>query len=140
MEIITEEIQLSTNGHSDIHDITQQIADLLSRAKLETGQVTVFSIGSTGGITTLEYEPGLAKMDVRQMLNKIAPYNVNYAHNQTWGDDNGAAHLRSALFGTSYTIPFKSGKMMLGTWQQVVFMDFDTRPRQRKIVVQIVGK
>lgn len=140
MEIVTKEINLSTNGKTEIHNITDEIKGILSEAGLIEGQATVFSIGSTSGITTLEYEPGLVKKDVGDMLDKIAPYGVSYHHNQTWGDDNGASHLRSALFGTSYNIPFSKGSLLLGTWQQVVFMDFDTRPRSRRVVVQLMGK
>ena len=96
-------------------------------------------MGSTTGITSLEYEPGLVNHDIARMLDKLAPYGVNYEHNKTWGDDNGAAHLRSALVGTSQSFPFQEGRLLLGTWQQVVFMDFDTRPRDRTIVVQLTG-
>jgi secondary thiamine-phosphate synthase enzyme len=102
--------------------------------------VLISAIGSTTGITTVEYEPGLVEHDIAEMLNKLAPYGVNYEHNKTWGDDNGAAHLRSTLIGTSQTIPFENGKLILGTWQQIIFMDFDTRPRNREIVVQITGE
>lgn len=140
MEIVTKEINLSTNGKTEIHNITDEIEHILSEAGLIEGQATVFSIGSTSGITTLEYEPGLVKKDVGAMLDQIAPYGVSYHHNQTWGDDNGASHLRSFLIGTSYNIPFIQGTLFLGTWQQVVFIDFDTRPRSRRVVVQLMGK
>ncbi|NND32004.1 MAG: YjbQ family protein [Saprospiraceae bacterium] len=139
MEIITHSIYLRTQGHNEIHNFTPQILQLLQESSLKDGQVTVFAIGSTTGITTLEYEPGLVKKDVRVMLDKIAPYEKSYLHNQTWGDNNGAAHLRSCLIGTSYVCPFVDGQMLLGTWQQIVFIDFDTRPRQRNIAVQFIG-
>ncbi len=99
----------------------------------------ISAVGSTTGVTTLEFEPGLVDRDVNEMFEIFAPYGKSYKHNQTWGDDNGAAHLRSTLTGTSITIPFVDGQLILGTWQQVVFMDFDTRPRDRTVVVQLMG-
>ncbi len=139
MQIQTELIQLQTNGFNHILNITPQVKELVMNSGFHQGQVTVFGIGSTTGITTLEYEPGLVKQDVHEMLEKIAPYEKAYLHNQTWGDDNGAAHLRSLLIGTSYICPFKGRRLLLGTWQQIVFIDFDTRPRDRKIAVQMIG-
>lgn len=139
MEITTTSLTLKTSGFNEIHNITPQISGLLIENKLKKGQVTTFAMGSTTGITTLEFEPGLVQKDVQEMLEKIAPYQKSYIHNQTWGDDNGAAHLRSFLVGTSYCCPFFSGKLLLGTWQQIVFVDFDTRSRDRKIIVQFMG-
>lgn len=107
---------------------------------LREGLATVSAIGSTTGITTLEYEPGLVNSDVAAFLEQLAPYSKDYVHNQTWGDDNGSSHLRSALIGTSQSFPFVEGKLMLGTWQQIVFIDFDTRPRQRQVVIQLMGQ
>ena len=104
------------------------------------GQVSVFGIGSTTGISTLEYEPGLVNYDVKELLEQLMPYDKDYHHNQTWGDDNGSAHLRSLLMGTSHVIPFVKGKLLLGTWQQVVFVDFDTQPRDRRVVLQFIGQ
>ncbi len=140
MEIITKSITFSTQGHTDIIDLTPTIQEALRETKLKEGQVTVFGIGSTTGISTVEYEPGLVKKDIAEMLDKFAPYGKNYLHNQTWGDDNGAAHLRSTLIGTSDCAPFSDGQLLLGTWQQIIFIDFDTRPRNRKVVLQFMGK
>jgi len=132
-------ISLSTKGYNQIIDITSQLRDYLSWSKLNDGHVIVFVPGSTGGLTTIEYEPGLLQ-DFPEMLEKIAPMNVSYHHDRTWHDGNGYAHLRSSLIGPSITIPFESGKLVLGTWQQVVFIDFDNRPRQRQIHVQLYGE
>jgi secondary thiamine-phosphate synthase enzyme len=107
---------------------------------MQEGHVLISAIGSTSGITTLEYEPGLVRHDVADMFELIAPYGKSYKHNQTWGDDNGGAHLRSMITGTSQTLPFIDGQLILGTWQQIVFMDFDTRPRSRRVIIQITGK
>ena len=140
MEIITKYIELSTRGKTDIIDITDRLRDLLQQSGFREGMAHLFAIGSTTGITTIEYEPGLVNQDLNEMFEKIAPYGVQYLHNRTWGDDNGASHLRSALTGTAFTIPFSDGELILGTWQQVVFIDFDTRPRERRVAVQLLGK
>ena len=139
MKIHSNILEFKTKGHTDIVDLTRSIQKALNDTGFKNGQVTVFAIGSTTGISTLEYEPGLVNTDVKAMFQKIAPYGSDYIHNKTWGDDNGAAHLRSLLTGTSYVVPFIEGKLMLGTWQQVVFIDFDTRQRQRKVVLQFTG-
>ena len=139
MTVLTKGIEIQTKGHSEIIDITSQVLHILSESGLKEGQVTIFGIGSTTGITTLEFEPGLVNYDVREMLDQLAPYGKPYRHNQTWGDDNGGAHLRSFMVGTSYTCPFVDGDLLLGTWQQIVFVDFDTRPRSRQIAVQLIG-
>ena len=140
MEIKTHTVQFKTNGRTDIIDLTPSIKAQLAETGLQEGQVTVFAIGSTTGISTLEFEPGLVDHDVSDMLEQLAPYRKNYRHNQTWGDDNGSAHLRSLLVGTSYIAPFSNGELLLGTWQQIVFIDFDTRPRQRRVVLQFWGQ
>lgn len=140
MEIQTHYLEFRTKGHTDIIDLTPRIQELLRGSGLKEGQVLVSAIGSTTGISTTEYEPGLVNRDIAEMLERLAPYGRSYAHNQTWGDDNGAAHLRSILIGTSQTFPFAGGKLLLGTWQQIIFLDFDTRPRARKVVVQFVGQ
>ncbi|MCO6487761.1 MAG: YjbQ family protein [Phaeodactylibacter sp.] len=140
MQIVTRTIEFATRGYTDIIDLTPRIRQALADTGLQEGQVTVFAVGSTAGISTVEYEPGLVGHDVKNMLEQIAPYGKNYQHNKTWGDDNGAAHLRSALVGTSYVAPFTNGQLLLGTWQQVIFIDFDTRPRQRKVVLQFLGE
>ena len=139
MQIQNHIIALSTKGFNEIHNLTPELERILEQSGFRDGQLTVFGIGSTTGITTLEYEPGLVGKDVHAMLEQIAPYDKSYWHNQTWGDDNGAAHLRSLLIGTSYVCPFASSRLLLGTWQQVVFIDFDTRPRERRIAVQLLG-
>ena len=140
MKIITEYLEFSTKGHNHIVDITPGVKSHISSSGLQEGNVLISAIGSTTGITTLEFEPGLVHHDVDEMFELFAPYGKPYKHNQTWGDDNGSAHLRSTLTGTSITIPFAKGRLILGTWQQIVFMDFDTRPRNRKVVVQIMGQ
>ena len=140
MEIATFRIQLQTKGYNHIVDITDQVQEKIGESGLKEGTALISGIGSTVGITTLEYEPGLVETDVHASLDKLAPYGVAYVHNQTWGDDNGAAHLRSAIVGTSQSIPFERGALILGTWQQIVFMDFDTRSRSREVVVQLWGK
>jgi len=137
--ITTKTISLETKGETDIHNITGEVAALVSKSKVKEGTVTVFVFGSTGGLTTVEYEPGLVK-DLKTLFEKIAPRDGNYAHNTTWGDGNGYAHVRASLLGPSLTIPFADKKMLLGTWQQIIFIDFDNRPRSRKIIVQISGE
>lgn len=135
----TRFFNFNTKGYTDIINITDKIQDELANVALQEGHCLISIIGSTAGLSTVEYEPGLVNNDVGEMLDKIAPYGVNYKHNQTWGDDNGAAHLRSTLVGTSYTVPFRKGKLLLGTWQQIVLLDFDTRPRKREVVAQFNG-
>lgn len=139
MKIATETINLSTKGNPDLIDFTGRVAELLKSSKLKKGSVTVFVVGSTAAITTFEFEPGLVK-DVRDLYEKLIPSNKHYAHDETWGDANGFSHLRAALQGPSLTIPFDDGKLLLGTWQQVVLAEFDNRPRDRKIIVQILGE
>jgi secondary thiamine-phosphate synthase enzyme len=139
MQIITDHVDISTQGHTDIIDITSQVKEVLSKSRLKEGQLTVFVSGSTAAITTIEYEPGLLK-DLPDALEKVAPEGMHYHHDATWGDGNGSAHVRAALIGGSFTIPFHKGRMLLGTWQQIVVMDFDNRPRNRKIVVQMMGE
>jgi secondary thiamine-phosphate synthase enzyme len=140
IQIETRQIEFNTKGFTQIIDITEKIQQEIMISGFEEGNVTLFAIGSTTGLSTIEYEPGLVNRDISEMFDKIAPYSVPYAHNQTWGDDNGAAHVRSTLQGSSLVVPFVNSKLTLGTWQQIVFIDFDTRPRSRKVVVQIIGK
>ena len=139
MKITNERISLDTRGDGDLVDITGEVAEKLKATKLKRGSVTVFVIGSTAAITTFEFEPGLIK-DVQELYAKLIPRNRHYAHDETWGDANGFSHLRAALQGPSLTIPFEEGRLMLGTWQQVVFVEFDNRPRQRQVIVQILGE
>ncbi len=140
INIETHSIEFSTKGNTQLVDITDKVQQVLNQNGYNEGNITLFAIGSTTGLSTVEYEPGLVHHDVSEMYHKIAPYGVSYHHNQTWGDDNGAAHLRSTLTGSSLVIPFINQKLILGTWQQIIFIDFDTRPRSRKVIVQILGK
>ena len=137
--IVQKKINLSSKGFNDIIDITPTLREYLQESKLKDGHIIVFVPGSTGGLTTIEYEPGLLK-DLPEMLEKIAPMQSNYHHDNTWHDGNGYAHLRSSLIGPSITIPFASNTLQLGTWQQVLFIDFDNRSRSRSLHVQIYGE
>lgn len=139
MKIINDSIKVSTKGNPDLIDITGRVAEILKSSKLNKGSVTVFLVGSTAAITTFEFEPGLVK-DIRDFYEKIVPSTKHYAHDATWGDANGFSHLRAALQGPSLTVPFDDGKLLLGTWQQIVLAEFDNRPRDRKIIVQITGE
>ncbi len=143
--VITQELNLRTQGHpdrrrsTDIQDITSQIAGAVRDSGLHAGIVTIFCPGSTGGLTTIEYESG-ALADLQQVLDEIVPPDRDYRHHLRWGDDNGHSHVRAALIGPSLTVPFAEGRLALGTWQQIVFLDFDTRPRSRQLVVQVMGE
>ena len=139
MKIITEYIPVSTLGHTDIKNITRDAENVLASCGIQNGTITFFVPGATAGITTLEYEPGLLK-DMPDMYNKIAPEGTFYHHDETWHDGNGNSHVRAALQGPSLVVPFTNSRMALGTWQQVVLVDFDNRPRQRHIVMQIMGE
>jgi secondary thiamine-phosphate synthase enzyme len=133
------ELAFSTRGDSDIRDLTDQVERLIAASGLGEGLVTLFTPSSTSALTTIEYEDG-ALDDLRQVLDRIAPSEAEYRHNLRWGDENGHAHLRAALLGPSLSIPVRAGQMTLGTWQQIVFLDFDVRPRRRTVVVQLVGE
>lgn len=139
IELETRHIEFSTKGYNHIVDITNQVENEISESSFVEGQVTLFAVGSTTGLSTIEFEPGLVNTDISEMFDKLAPYHKPYVHNQTWGDNNGAAHVRSTLQGSSLVVPFVNSKLTLGTWQQIIFIDFDTRPRSRKVVVQIMG-
>jgi len=139
MEIETYSISISTKGNCDIIDITDNVSDLIVDNNFTEGNVLVFVGGSTAGITTIEYEPGLLK-DYPKFFERIAPANINYEHDNTWHDGNGHSHIRAAIQGASLTVPFLKGRMLLGTWQQIIFVDFDNRSRRRNITVQITGK
>jgi secondary thiamine-phosphate synthase enzyme len=139
MPIVTERISLATKGFTDIHDITPPVRTALKKAGLQNGTVTVFVSGSTAGVTTIEYEPGLLK-DLPAVFEKLAPMNVRYHHDDTWGDGNGYAHVRAALLGPSLVVPFENCDLLLGTWQQIVLIDFDNRPRRREIVLQFMSE
>ena len=136
--IINQQLRVNTNGDCQIVDVTPDLASLMRKNKLQDGHILVFVPGSTAGLTTIEFEPGLLK-DVPLAMERIAPQNIRYHHNDTWGDGNGHSHVRASLVGPSLTIPVVDAEMTLGTWQQVVLIDFDNRPRQRKLVVQLYG-
>jgi secondary thiamine-phosphate synthase enzyme len=137
--IHSETISLSTKGFSDIIDITHHVDGIISRSGIDNGLVTVFCPGSTGAITTIEYESGVLS-DLQKAIEKIAPSNIPYEHDKRWGDGNGFSHVRAALIKPSLSIPLAQGRLALGTWQQIVFIDFDNRKRNRNILVHIIGE
>ncbi len=139
MKIVDDRIRLDTKGAGDLIDITREVADAVQRSRLQAGNVTLFVVGSTAGITTFEYEPGLIR-DVQEFYNPMAPAGRHYHHDETWGDANGFSHIRAAFTGPSLTVPFEQGRLLLGTWQQVVLAEFDNRPRKREIVLHIIGE
>jgi len=139
MTVITTSLSLSTRGNADVHDITEQVAGAVAQSGLKGGVVTVFCPSSTSALTTIEYEPGCVS-DLRRLFDEIVPPNRPYAHEAAWGDGNGHSHMRAALLGPSLSVPFVGGRLTLGTWQQVIYVDFDVRPRRRELVVQIVGE
>ncbi|MBU8934309.1 MAG: secondary thiamine-phosphate synthase enzyme YjbQ [candidate division Zixibacteria bacterium] len=135
----TREIQLEVKGYCDIVDITADLHEAIRQSGITSGTITAFCPGSTGGITTIEYEPGLLK-DLPEFFEKLLPSDHTYHHDETWHDGNGFSHMRSALIGPSLTVPFVGGKLTLGTWQQVVFLHFDNKDRQRSLVLQMIGE
>ena len=139
MTVKTSSISLSTQGNADIRDITDQLANAVATSGLTAGTVTVFCPSSTSALTTIEFEGG-ALSDLRRLFEEIVPLNREYAHNERWHDGNGHSHVRAALLGPSITIPFVDGQLTLGTWEQVIYIDFDNRPRQRKLIVQLMGE
>lgn len=139
MVVETRYLEIDSKGENHIIDLTQYIKRELEESEVTNGIITVFVPGSTGAITTIEYEPGLIK-DLPNILERIAPKNLLYAHEETWHDGNGHSHVRASLIGPSLTIPFVNKKPLLGTWQQVVFIELDVRPRHRRIVLQIIGE
>jgi secondary thiamine-phosphate synthase enzyme len=139
MKIMNSKITINTKGNGDFTNITNQLLSSLDNVGLRNGIMTVFVSGSTAGITTFEYEPGLIR-DLKEFYDKVAPSNVHYHHDDTWGDANGFSHVRATLTGPSLVIPFENGKLLLGTWQQVVLVEFDNRPRKRDVVMQIMGE
>jgi secondary thiamine-phosphate synthase enzyme len=138
MNVITKTTRIKTRGENDMIDITGQTSKA-EESKLKDGIVTVFVLGSTAAITTIEYEPGLTQ-DFSRMLSRIAPIDIEYEHDNTWHDGNGHSHVRASLIGPSLTIPFKDGDLILGTWQQIVLLETYTRHRERKIILQIIGQ
>lgn len=137
--IVTENISLSTEGNGDIIDITAAVAGKVDGSGIKNGSVNLFVPGSTAGLTTVEYEPGLVA-DLADLWQRIAPQGITYQHDKRWGDGNGHAHVRASLLGASLVVPFTAAGLALGTWQQIVLVDFDNRPRSRQVVVQIMGE
>ena len=136
--VITKQISLSTKGECDIIDITPQIERQLAEAGISNGVVTIFVSGSTAGVTTIEFEPGLVS-DLKSMWQRIIPKGIPYDHDRRWGDGNGYSHVRASLLGSSLVVPFSDRRLTLGTWQQIVLVDFDNRPRSRQVFLQILG-
>ncbi|MFA5193533.1 MAG: secondary thiamine-phosphate synthase enzyme YjbQ [Verrucomicrobiia bacterium] len=140
MKTFSGSIACSTKGNNHILDLTADLLKLVEESGVRTGQLVAMVIGSTAGLTTLEFEPGLANHDIAAAMERVAPEDGHYVHEGTWGDNNGHSHVRAALMGASVALPIVEGRLPLGTWQQVVLVDFDTRPRERSIVVTIVGE
>lgn len=132
------ELQFSTQGFNEIRDITPEVQKAVAKAKLREGMAHLFVAGSTAALTTIEYEPGALK-DLQRALDQIAPMDVGYAHNEAWGDGNGYAHLRAALLKPSLCVPVSAGQLSLGTWQQIILIDFDNRPRERKVLLTLTA-
>ena len=139
MAVITKGIRFETAGDTDVVNITEEVAEAVRGSDISSGTVTVFVPGSTAGVTTIEYESGAVR-DYQEALDRIAPKGIHYHHDARWGDGNGFSHVRAALQGASLTVPFSSGALLLGTWQQIIIIDFDNRPRSREIVLQIMGE
>ena len=139
MAVETHTIQVKTHGNSQVLDLTPMVEASLSEGQIRNGTVTVFVVGSTAAISTTEYEPGLVNKDLGECFEKLAPEDGTYLHEETWHDDNGHSHVRATLVGPSITVPLIEGTMTLGTWQQIILLDFDTRTRQREVIVQVVG-
>jgi secondary thiamine-phosphate synthase enzyme len=139
MRIFERDFRFSTEGDGSIVDMTGRARSAVEESGITTGQLTVFVPGSTGAITTVEYEPGLLR-DLPELFEKLVPSHVGYKHDATWGDGNGFSHLRAALVGPSLTVPVSGGELVLGTWQQIVFLEFDNRSRDRKVRISIIGE
>ena len=139
MKVLSDTIQLHSEREGDIIDMTMQLSNKVEESKIKNGTVTIFVSGSTAAVTTIEYEPGLVH-DFPEMLSRIVPKDIEYEHDNTWHDGNGHSHVRSSLIGPSLTIPIIGGKLTLGTWQQVVLLEMDTRPRNRTVILQIIGE
>jgi secondary thiamine-phosphate synthase enzyme len=139
MAVMTKYVQVASKGESDVIDITGRVQKCVEETGLSRGVVTVFVSGSTGAVTTMEYEPGLVR-DLPDMLERVAPRDQVYAHQETWNDDNGHSHVKASLIGPSLVVPFVDGKLTLGAWQQIVFLELDIHPRSRRIVLQVTGE
>ena len=139
MRIRTDRLKEETQGFCDIINITPKVQDYVERERFQQGLVSLFVSGSTAALTTIEYESGLIQ-DLKDFLEKMIPSNRKYHHDDRWGDNNGFSHLRASLLGPSLQVPIRAGKLQLGTWQQIVLLDFDNRPRQREILIQMIGE
>lgn len=139
MRVLTSEFTKETKGFNDTHDITDRVAEAVRESGLSSGVAVVFVPGSTAGLTSIEYEPG-AVADLAEAVGRAAPDDIPYAHDAAWGDGNGFSHVRAALIGASFTVPFANGALILGTWQQIVLIDFDNHARTRRVVVQVMGQ
>ncbi|MGQ9577974.1 MAG: secondary thiamine-phosphate synthase enzyme YjbQ [Candidatus Aminicenantales bacterium] len=139
MKIIKDTLSFTTRGFNDIKDLTGPVEQRLAASRLRNGILTLFVPGSTAGLTTIEYEEGLIH-DLKEALERLVPSDLTYEHDRKWGDGNGFSHVRSALVGASLTVPFNEGKLELGTWQQIIFVDFDNRPRNRTVILQFMGE
>lgn len=134
-----QQIQITTRGHGDMHDLTERVAEIVSASRIQLGTVNVFNVGSTAALGTIEFEPGLQR-DLPAILDKLIPPSRNYGHEQAWHDGNGHSHLQATMLGPSFTAPIASGKLVLGTWQQIFHLECDVRGRQRTVVVTVVGE
>ena len=139
MPVKSLSIQISTRGDADIHDITDLVSSSVIQSGLKDGTVTIFCPSSTSGLTTIEHESG-ALSDLKRLFDEIIPSSRDYAHNARWGDGNGHSHIRASLLGPSLTVPFVAGRLTLGTWQQIIYVDFDNRPRKRELILQVLGE
>ena len=139
MKVISETLSMSTKGYNDMIDVTEEVNAKLAESGIEDGIVILFVPGSTGGITTIEHESGLVE-DFSAMMERLIPQEAHYHHDAKWGDGNGFSHVRAALLGPSLTVPISKGRLSLGTWQQIIFVDFDNRPRSRNIILQFMGE
>ena len=140
MRVETLPFEINTRGHGEVLNLTNTVSDLVAQSGVTSGMATAFVVGSTAGITTTEFEPGLANHDLHAAFERIAPASGTYQHEATWNDDNGHSHIQASLLGPSLTIPIVNGLLTLGTWQQIVLIDFDTRARRRKVIVQVLGE
>jgi secondary thiamine-phosphate synthase enzyme len=138
MSVITKEFEIETKGFNDVHDITSLVGGFVKELPFSEGSVTIFIPGSTAGVTTIEFESGVVD-DLKNAFERLIPQTIDYKHNLRWGDGNGFSHVRSAICKTSLTVPFADNRMLTGTWQQIVLLDFDNRTRRRRIIVQGIG-
>jgi secondary thiamine-phosphate synthase enzyme len=138
MSVQHHELRLATRGDGDMHDLTSNVASLVRESGVTDGIVTVFAPGATAGVTTIEFEPGL-RQDFPEAMDRFAPRDIPYAHDETWHDGNGHSHVRASTIGPSLTVPVAAGKLVLGTWQQIVLVDFDNRARDRRVVITVMG-